>query len=315
MIVSFNGPGILVLIWIGATSLRAPVAGLRDAHVGKTPGEHTIHRRAEVVDVGAFVNDFFTRLFGGHKIGGPLDAVLLLAAHPGGAEVDQFDLAGLRQHDVGRLEVAVKDPPTVHVRQRRGDLVEDQDELVHRGPFDLVKRLAIDVLHQKLDARDLEPRALDPQVVDFGDGRMVQLLRNLVLDACLVDVDVVVGVLPLHHLEGITLAAGRLVADLQDRAACPGAEGAHDPVFHRTEFGSGRHVSHASPRSNAAEGFRGRRCVVSARFFEEATPLCHVGSNDMKLSQHRARSNPSGPRKVFRGPIGPGRKPCCWRGR
>ena len=53
--------------------------------------------------------------------------------------------------------------------ERRGDLVENQDELFDPRCLDLVERLALDVLHQQLDASDPEPGLLDPHVVDLDD--------------------------------------------------------------------------------------------------------------------------------------------------
>ena len=72
---------------------------------------------------------FSIGLFGRDVLRRPLNPVLFLAANPGRAEVDQLHLAVLGQHDVCRLQVAVIDPAAVHVRQRRGNLAEDQHEL------------------------------------------------------------------------------------------------------------------------------------------------------------------------------------------
>ena len=140
------------------------------------------------------------------------------------------------------------DPAAVHVRQRRGDLAEDQHELPQLGRLDLVERLAVDVLHQQLDALDLEPRLLEPAIVDLGDRRMVELLGRLEFGQRLLDVNLVLGLLLADHLEGILLAAGRLVADQKDRAARAGAERVDHAILHAGELGRTRHVCHAVPR-------------------------------------------------------------------
>ncbi len=183
-------------------------------------------------------------------LGRPLDPVLLLAADPGGAEVDELHLAGLVQHDVGGLQVAVEDPAAVHVRHRAGHLAEDQHELTQLGRLDLVERLALDVFHQQLGPLDLEPRLLQPAIEDLGDRRVVQLLRRLEFGQRLLDVDLILGLLLADHFQGITLAASRLVADQQDRAAGAGAERVDHAILHAGELGCTRRVRHAVPRFN-----------------------------------------------------------------
>ena len=111
-------------------------------------------------------------------------------------------------------------------------LAKDQNELAELGRLDLVEGLAVDVLHQELDALDLEPRLLEPAIVDLGDRRVVQLLGGLEFGQRLLHVDLVFGLLLANHLEGVALAAGGLVADQQNRAAGTGAELVDHAVLH-----------------------------------------------------------------------------------
>ena len=79
-------------------------------------------------------------LLGRHVLQASLDAVLVLAPDPCGAEVDDLHLAAAREHDVARLQVAVIDAAPVHVVQRRGHVDEQQDELAPLGRLELVER-------------------------------------------------------------------------------------------------------------------------------------------------------------------------------
>ena len=147
------------------------------------------------------------------------------------------------------FEVAVKDAATVHVRERRGHLSEDQHELAQLGRLDLVEALAIDVLHEQLAAGDLEPRLPLAEVVDLGDRRMVQLLRGLELGLRLLDVNVVLGLLLADDLQGIALAAGCFVTDQKDLASRAFAEFVDHAVLHSGEPGRARDVRHSEPHS------------------------------------------------------------------
>ena len=192
---------------------------------------------------------FSVGLLGRDEIRRPLDPVLVLAADPGRAEVDQFHLAVFGQHDVGRLQIAVIDPAAVHVRQRRRNLAENQHELAQLGRLDLVEGLAVDVFQQELDALDLEPRLFHPAIKNLGDGRMVELLGGFKFGHGLLDVDLVFGLLLANHLQGVAFAAGRLVADQEDRAPRTGAERVDHAIFHARELGRTGHIGHAVPRS------------------------------------------------------------------
>ena len=194
---------------LGSVTLRSS-PGLGMALLDEPACEHAIHGGAEVVDIGLLVDHLLDGLFRGHELRSSLDAVLGLAAEPGGAKVDQLHLTVLRQHDVVRLQVAVKDAASVHVRERRGHLAEDQDKLAKLGRLDLVEALAVDVFHQELGAGDLEPRLALAIIIDLGDRRMVELLRGLELGLGLLDEDVVLGLLLANDLEGIALAPGVL---------------------------------------------------------------------------------------------------------
>src|SRR5271157_3019793 len=223
------------------------VSGLGNGPLHEPAGEHAVHRGAEVVDIGLLVDHLLDGLFRGHELRGSLDPILGLAANPGGAEVDELHLAVLRQHDVVRLEVAVKDTATVHVPERPGHLAEDQHELAQLGRLDLVEALAIDVLHQQLAAGDLEPSLPLAKVIDLGDGRMVQLLGGLELGLRLLDVDVVLGLLLADDLQSVTLASGGLVADQKDLASRALAELVDHAVLHSGKPGRARDVRHSEP--------------------------------------------------------------------
>ena len=87
-------------------------------------------------------------------------------------EVEQLG-AGLRQHHVARLEVAVNDPLAVRPLQRLGDLHAVRDRLVERNLFAREPRgesLALDILHD-----EVIDRARLPDVVERADVRMIQL--------------------------------------------------------------------------------------------------------------------------------------------
>ena len=60
-----------------------------------------------------------------------------------------------------------------------------------------------------------------PAIEDLGNRRMVQFLGRLEFGQGLLDINLIFRLLLADHLQGITLAAGRLVADQQDRAAVP----------------------------------------------------------------------------------------------
>jgi hypothetical protein len=138
---------------------------------------------------------------------------------------------GARQHDVHRLQVAVIDPLAVHVHQRIGHADEDQDPLAQRGVLQRVEDPAVDVLHQEVDARDAQPLAVGPAVVDLQQARVIEPLRHLELVQGLGDVDVVAGVLPLDDLHRERLARP-LLPDQQDRAAGAGTQRLDHLVFH-----------------------------------------------------------------------------------
>ncbi len=169
--------------------------------------------------------------------------------------------------------------PPVHVVQRRGDVDEDQHELAAVVENQLIERLAVDVFHQQLDAGDLEPRLLDPQVVDLQQIVVVQSLGDLELVSGLGDVDIIVGVLPLDHLQG-KLAIGQGIGDQQDRAARPGAEGTDHPILHLGQFWPRSRLWTSPTPSPGRPGDRPLRGVVDwfACLHSPAAPLSGNGA-------------------------------------
>ncbi len=196
------------------------------------------------------LTDLLRGLLRREELGRPLNPVLLLAANPRGAEVDELHLAGLAQHDVGGLQVAVIDSAAVHVRHGAGDLAEDQDELPKLGRLDLVERLPLDILEQELRPPDFEPGLLQPAIEHLGDRRVVQFLRRLEFGQRLLDVNLILGFLLADHLQGITLAARGLVADQQDRAAGAGPQCVDHAILHAGELGCARRVRHSVPHDS-----------------------------------------------------------------
>ena len=153
--------------------------------------EHLVEHRAEREDVGARVDGLAARLLRRHVGGraehdsGPRGAISRQrGGRPGArgaghrrqlreAEVEHLDLARRREHDVGRLDVAVDDPRRVRGRERARDVHRVAQRLVHRQrPLreQAVERAALHVLHR--DAVRAVGRLVD--VVDGDDVRVIE---------------------------------------------------------------------------------------------------------------------------------------------
>ena len=115
----------------------------------------------------------------------------------------------------------------MHVRHCRGDLVEDQHELTISGASSsssvFPRRTP-----SKLDAGDLEPLSFDPDIENLDDRRWLSL-RDVVLDACLGDVDVVVRILSFTTLRAYRFPPA--VLSLISRIVLLPVQAAYDPVF------------------------------------------------------------------------------------
>ena len=122
---------------------------------GLTAGEHLVEERAEGENVRPRVDRFALGLFRRHVGHGPDDEALLgprlfvaaeghgrpgrigrgVLGQLGQPEVEDLDAAVGRDHDVGRLEVAVDDPGGVGPGQPVGDLDGVAERLVELHPL------------------------------------------------------------------------------------------------------------------------------------------------------------------------------------
>ena len=158
--------------------------------------EHLVQDTAKRPDIRPLVDRLPSRLFRAHVTGGPenpprlrrlecrrrrvrqVDAGSIPGDHFRNAEVEELEHPVVRDRDIGRLEVAVRDALLVRRFERVGDLTSVAKDLLEReaepacsaGSLQpLGKRLAVDELeHQSPNAVAL----FDP--VDRRDVRMVE---------------------------------------------------------------------------------------------------------------------------------------------
>lgn len=123
------------------------------------------------------------------------------------------------------------DPLPVHVAQSQGDVDEDQDELRDAVAGDLIKGSAVDVLHQEVNAGDLESGPLDLAVMDLEQALVIGPAGDLEFMDCLVNIDIIIGISPLDVLQGV-LRTELGVLNQEDRAARARARGIGDSVIH-----------------------------------------------------------------------------------
>ena len=105
----------------------------RLAHERRIAGQHLVTRRPEGIDVAAGVQRLALDLLGahvqrrahGHPRPGQIEA-FGVAGEAGETEIGDFDFAGVGEHDVFRLDVAVDDAFVGGLRQRRGGLPHDR---------------------------------------------------------------------------------------------------------------------------------------------------------------------------------------------
>jgi hypothetical protein len=112
----------------------------------KTAGQHFIEHTAECPDIRALVDRLTARLLGTHVrrcSDDPPRFRYELSCHRAGiagrarhrcceAEIQDLDVAGLRQLDVGGLQIAVNDPRLVRRIERLGDLAGDAEDFGQR---------------------------------------------------------------------------------------------------------------------------------------------------------------------------------------
>ena len=140
-------------------------------------GHHLVEHHPQRPDVHARAGVLAVELLGGHvgrgahRHAGAGDAGLI--DELGDAEVDQLHPPVRGHDDVGRLDVAMDDPPLVGTGQAGGDLFGDRDRLGDR------QRSARDPVAQRLplaESHDDEQGAVDGLVdlMDRADVRMIE---------------------------------------------------------------------------------------------------------------------------------------------
>ena len=145
---------------------------------------HLVHHDAEREEVAARVDGLAEQLLRRHvrqrSESHPFARQLRLRSLGGGSgrqtlgepEVEDLHFVSRRQNDVAALDVAVEDPRSVRLFQRRGDLPGDRDHLERRQRTlgeDRVERASLHELHY-----DEMPPGHFHEVIDRADVGMVQ---------------------------------------------------------------------------------------------------------------------------------------------
>ena len=177
-------------------------------------------------------------LLGGHVVhGAHAHARLGLARADvlGNAQVEDLELAVLGDQHVLGLDVPVQHPCPVHVGDRAQQLLEHRPgplpgDGAGLAPDDLAQRLAVHQLHHQR-----QHPAVQHQVVDLADPRVVELQAQASLTLEALGEGLVAGDVGVHHLDGdlAPLLGGELGAAVLapvDRAHAPVADVAEDPV-------------------------------------------------------------------------------------
>jgi hypothetical protein len=141
--------------------------------------------RAEAVDVGGDADALAGGLLGagvagGEHARGTLQPAFAAVDQLGDAEVEQFDLAGLIDHHVGRLEIAVDDQVLVRMLDRGADALDQLDAgiAVRASAAQVgVKCFAAHVLDDQIGLARLGFAAID----QAGDVGMVECGQDLPL--------------------------------------------------------------------------------------------------------------------------------------
>ncbi|GAA0923600.1 hypothetical protein GCM10009558_035640 [Virgisporangium aurantiacum] len=146
-------------------------------------GEHPVQQYAQPVHVGGGHDRVARQPLRCHVGRGAEQhrvAVGELTDRGGDAEVDDLGLPVRRDHDVGRLHIAVHDAVLVRGTERRGHLRADAQHVGHRQRtvFEaLGQRLAGEQLHH--DVRNALAVVMLTEVEDPGDVRVSQLRDRL----------------------------------------------------------------------------------------------------------------------------------------
>ena len=161
------------------------LVGHRDRRVTderRLAGEDFVEHAAQRVDIGAGVDRLAAGLLGrqvlrGADHRGGLGHAVGVGQRAGDAEVHHLHRAGLADHDVRGLDVAVDDAVLVAEVQRLAGVGDDLDRALGRhralGVHDVAQRDPVDVLHHDVGQRPVRGLGL-AGVVDRDDGGMVQ---------------------------------------------------------------------------------------------------------------------------------------------
>ncbi|SHV82607.1 Uncharacterised protein [Mycobacteroides abscessus subsp. abscessus] len=151
----------------------------------------------------------------------------------GDAEVGEFHLAGGRDEDVARFDVAVHQTRRVCDLKRTAGLLQHVQGVAQReaaGAFEYrVQRFSVNQLHDQIGRAALAVDIGLAVVVDAGDPGMVQHRDGAGLGAEPLDEFGVRGELGLEHLHG-HLAAQPAVGTLPDLAHTAGRDESLQPV-------------------------------------------------------------------------------------
>ena len=104
-------------------------AGIESASERLDARHQLVGDRAERKQIGARVDGLFHHLLGRHVVRRAEQLPLLrdlVRREPRDAEVENLEVAGGRQHQIRRLDVAVHDRALVRVMQAVGDLRDDR---------------------------------------------------------------------------------------------------------------------------------------------------------------------------------------------
>ena len=196
-------------------NLRRGVAPLLD-RPGSLAGQHLVQNAGERELIGATIDVHGARLLGRHVCGRPVELWRLggLDDARRDAEVEQFRELGAilvaNDHDVGGLQVAVRDAHIVHCRQR-ARCVEDEvdgDARFDRRALldDMRKRNTLEVLHDEVVPEGVAAI----EVGDKDDMFVTEQARQARLLTKARDPGVVVRKARVHDLHGEALVEQRV---------------------------------------------------------------------------------------------------------
>ena len=253
---------------------RADERGLARSRERALAGDHLVQHRAEGEDVGAGIDVVALQLLGRHvgqraenlPVEGERRGRRLLgdaAGHLGQAEVEQLG-AGLGEHHVARLQVAMHDPGAMREGQALGDLDRAGDRLGRRHRSlrqPRRQRLAVELLHHQEHRAVLLTDVV--QRADVGMGERGDR-RRFAFEAG--PPPGIVAELPRQHLDGDAAIEPGVPGGV-DLAHATGPQRIHDLVRAETRSGRQRHWpgGHYTSRSVPEVGARSARSGCSVR--------------------------------------------------